>query len=426
MKKFLSGILALFLCVPIVSPIAEPFQVLAVSEAEEKNTVTIDGLIYELDGGAYLIGIEDVNATSITIPSTVNGYEVLMSFADYEWFANYPNLEEINTENTPGDSFFSIDGVLFFNISGDTQALAAYPRGREGAYSIPEGTVIVMSESFMSATKLTSVSIPESLKQVEGNAFFGCTALEEVNGAVPTTYGDIFRGCTSLKAIEFAEPVDSYGSQLLNFFLVDNPALETLIIPEKRNLIIQASDIIRCPSLKTLKLPAITGAHLHIEECDSLETLEFSGHVSSDVTISECPDLKSIIVRDVIMGLTISDCPELTTMYCLYGSYCGLKSPQNVDKLTVYGEQNSDTQERCERFDIPFVPLELATGDVNGDTKIDVLDVITINRVALGKEILTDAQNQAADVNRNGIVDAVDSLLILKYIVGLMESFDVQ
>ena len=41
----------------------------------------------------------------------------------------------------------------------------------------------------------------------------------------------------------------------------------------------------------------------------------------------------------------------------------------------------------------------------------------------MGKEILTDAQNKAADVNGSGTPDSGDALQILKYIVGLITEF---
>lgn len=60
-------------------------------------------------------------------------------------------------------------------------------------------------------------------------------------------------------------------------------------------------------------------------------------------------------------------------------------------------------------------------GDVSGDTDVNILDVISINKAILGKETLSQEQNQSADLDGNGKVDANDALLLLKYIVGLAE-----
>ena len=61
----------------------------------------------------------------------------------------------------------------------------------------------------------------------------------------------------------------------------------------------------------------------------------------------------------------------------------------------------------------------ILAGDVNLDNTINVLDVITLNRVILGKDILTSMQNQTADMNQDNIIDSSDSLEIMKQIVGL-------
>ena len=74
--------------------------------------------------------------------------------------------------------------------------------------------------------------------------------------------------------------------------------------------------------------------------------------------------------------------------------------------------------------DVKTYAPEYGLGDVTGDGAVDILDVITVNKAVLGKESLTDVQNRAADVNKSGNPDSVDSLMILKKIVGLIDTFD--
>ncbi|MBR4320654.1 MAG: dockerin type I repeat-containing protein [Oscillospiraceae bacterium] len=59
--------------------------------------------------------------------------------------------------------------------------------------------------------------------------------------------------------------------------------------------------------------------------------------------------------------------------------------------------------------------------DVNEDSAFDILDIITVNKAILGKELLTDSQNKAADADGNGTVDSNDSLLLMKYLIGMAE-----
>ena len=101
---------------------------------------------------------------------------------------------------------------------------------------------------------------------------------------------------------------------------------------------------------------------------------------------------------------------------------------------TIYGYENSTAQAYAEKYGYKFALIgsapettepqteEFKPGDADGDGKIDIMDVITINKAMLGKEKLTDEQLKAIDFNHNGKPDAEDSLLLMKYIAGLIDS----
>ncbi len=65
--------------------------------------------------------------------------------------------------------------------------------------------------------------------------------------------------------------------------------------------------------------------------------------------------------------------------------------------------------------------VEIKAGDLNLDDKLNILDVIILNKAILGKEKLNSAQELAADANKDEKIDASDSLTIMKMIVGLTE-----
>ena len=60
-------------------------------------------------------------------------------------------------------------------------------------------------------------------------------------------------------------------------------------------------------------------------------------------------------------------------------------------------------------------------GDADMSGKVDILDVITINRAILGKEKLTAEQLRNADIDSDNKPTAVDSLTVMKAIVGLVD-----
>ena len=79
------------------------------------------------------------------------------------------------------------------------------------------------------------------------------------------------------------------------------------------------------------------------------------------------------------------------------------------------------TVEPVQHVDKSEAEVTLLAGDVNFDSRVDIVDAIIINKAVLGKETLTALQNKAADINRDGKVDSSDALEILKQVVGLTE-----
>ena len=69
-------------------------------------------------------------------------------------------------------------------------------------------------------------------------------------------------------------------------------------------------------------------------------------------------------------------------------------------------------------------PSAIIAGDVDDSGTADILDVIAVNKFILGVKQLNAAQQKAADVNKDNAVDAADSLLILKFALDMITSFD--
>lgn len=67
----------------------------------------------------------------------------------------------------------------------------------------------------------------------------------------------------------------------------------------------------------------------------------------------------------------------------------------------------------------PQMTIDFHAGDVDLNHTVNILDVILLNRVVLGKETLSDMQSAVADINQDHQIDAADSLCILKMLVGI-------
>lgn len=60
-------------------------------------------------------------------------------------------------------------------------------------------------------------------------------------------------------------------------------------------------------------------------------------------------------------------------------------------------------------------------GDLDGDGKAGILDVITLSKALMGAAVLDEAGGLAADLNGSGAPDQADALMLLQHLVGVAE-----
>ena len=136
------------------------------------NTVT------ELEESMF----ENSGITSITIPSSVTTIGQTfrdssitsvnigsgVSFIHQNAFYNMPNLRSINVD-AGNQNFSSIDGVLL-NKAGT--AFIQYPAGKVGtSYVIPNGVTTINKEYTFNSSRLTSITIPNSVRELRNGVF---------------------------------------------------------------------------------------------------------------------------------------------------------------------------------------------------------------------------------------------------------------
>lgn len=430
--------------------------------ADEPTTMTHDSLTYEVlnDSTLQLIGCTDSAITTVTIPAEIDGRKVCVFDA---CFTDCPDLTEILVED--GSTLKSVDGVLF----DDAGKLLSYPCGKSGTYNVPEGTVSIGEKAFANAAGLTEITLPSTLAYVDAEAFAGCTSLTDFGGAVPLTDGSSIKGCTALTSLALKDMEET--TQLANLRLEDCTALTQVSIPD----CYQLTGTLRvdgCEKLKTLTLPnassvdswiildcaALTdvtfgefltaASSVEIGQCPKLTHVDMS-EVQGDVIISECDALETLLLPTAFSNVSLDGCKELTTLtfgasdqVYVKGSaseFPALKDVyyyQNVTQTHFAFDEglipDGDIMVHCRRSNVDlqnilkkagtdycFIEDEITMGDTNQDGELDILDVIILNRTLLCGSQLSALGEIAADFNGDGKPDMVDSLDILKKIVGV-------
>ena len=138
----------------------------------------------------------------------------------YDGFLNNTNTEAfemIEAANAEAEGNFQTDNGVLYGEEGTV--LKKFPLGKKDdlAYAVPE-TVTAIGEYSFQDTKVESVSLPESVVEIQKYAFDGCTALTNITGGdgLLTLGNYAFSECTSLQNAVIGEKTTSIGTYAFN------------------------------------------------------------------------------------------------------------------------------------------------------------------------------------------------------------------
>ena len=189
----------------------EEFHVNAVANCKSLKNISIDenNAEYVSDGTCIMDKSDD---TLLLVAGGVSGtYKIPKDvfLIDSEAFYGCVNIKEFDASENP--RYSTIDGVLFRertyeNIRG--LELVAYPLTREGSYSIPKSTIVVAASAFQNS-KITAITIPNTVRYIGACAFEECKGLTRIviPGSVEQISNSTFWGCDNLVRVQIKKGV---------------------------------------------------------------------------------------------------------------------------------------------------------------------------------------------------------------------------
>ncbi len=359
------------------------------AETEPESSSVVVAGDYEFDKATGTILAYTGTATSVTVPSQVNGIAVtaigdhafenkasmqfltlpstLTSIGDYA-FAGCWNLQSFEVPA----SITSIGEWAFLNCATITE------------FDLPSGMTEISPYTFFGCIALTSIEIPASVETIGEHAFNYCNALESVTFAegsqLHTVEGFAFSNGQSLESISFPAGLTTIGerafsssSQLKNVTFPDGMQsvgpgvfwgcwnLETVHLPDSITYI-GGEAFYGCSKLVSIDLP---------NQLEKINERTFAGCTA--LTNPTFPDTLDCIEVEAFSGCTsltelrlpasitafgheaFENCTNLEAIYVpSFMNYIGNNCFAGCGKLTVYGRPGTLIAQYAAQYDVPF------------------------------------------------------------------------
>ena len=256
---------------------------------------THDYLRYYLsdDGTYYCVGAPHNDSfEEYKIPATYNNLPV--KEIDPDAFVDCANLTAFLVDES-NPYFKAIDGNLY---TKDGKTLVKYAPGKsDTAFTVPAGVEKIAAKAFYECERLTAITLPSSLLEIEEYAFSGCavssmTTPDSLKGVANHTFTD----CVSLREIKLGNNIEAIGYSAFR----GCKSLESVEIPASVKMI-DAHAFAELESLKELVFS--TGSTLEyindfafyksgVTEVEIPDSVRYLGHEA----FRECGNLTSVVV----------------------------------------------------------------------------------------------------------------------------------
>ena len=345
--------------------------------------------------------------TGVTIPSSVT--EI-----GYHAFQSCSSLIDISVN--PQNSMFSSENGVLFNKNGTT--LICYPSGKVGAYSIPDRVTVIGNSAFDDCSGLTSVTIPNSVTEIGGGAFNGCSGLTSVTipNSVTEIGGSAFAYCSGLASVTIPSSVTEIGDGTFSCC----SGLTSVTIPSSVGSI-RDYTFAYCSGLTSVTIPSsVTRIGVRaFYGCSGLASVTIPNSVTEigGSAFSGCYGLTSVTIPNSVTeigGIAFYGCSGLTsvtipnsvtkiehrTFSCCYG----LMSVTIPSSVTSIGYEVFDS---CDNLtDVYYSGSKSGWGTINIERDNDTLLNATIHYNSTGPD---DVGNKSV----NGVLRSGDTWKIL-------------
>ena len=285
--------------------------------------------------------------------------------------------------------------------------------------NIPSTVKSIRARAFKESG-IREITIPETVTQLSGSAFYSCSNLERVVIKAPITKIEMntFAKCFNLKSVVLPNTlreIDSYAFQYCR-------SLTSINIPSSLK-VLNSAVFEDCSSLVSIDLKNCESIGSHtFSFCKSLQNVKMEKCRGIGAIFRECTSLKEIRISESVQhiaGEAFRECSSLEKVYvCNPDTRIEINSFEATPKLTMYGYSGSTAQEFAKKRGVRFQDIRTADPSITSITlnaksgNMKVGNVFTLkatvkpDNAIIKKVTWTSSNSKVASVSSSGKITA--------------------
>ena len=244
---------------------------------------------------------------SLKVPASSNKYTVFRWYTDSNYINEITEIKNVEKNITLYGKWVTSDNAITFEkVKNNYQVKDCLNIEKVVIPASYNGLPVtsIGNNAFESCSSLTSVTIPNGVKDIGEYAFRNCSSLKSITipNSVTSISNSAFEDCTSLTNITIPDSVTSIGAYAFR----NCSSLTSIKIPNKVTAISEGA-FVGCLSLKSITIPNSVEyiCNNAFESCFALTSITIPNSVTSigDNAFIWCSSLKSITIPNSVISI---------------------------------------------------------------------------------------------------------------------------